>query len=313
MKKILYINYGVTKECGVYDLGLRHFNAIKDIEDFSNYIMVYAEVNGFYEYISKLYDHTPDLVIINYLAGLSPWLQDHISVCPTICVPHDMRAGDYNLFRRDDLFDYYIILDKNIQGDDKIFNTDRPLKFYDNLNVKQNKVPNIGSFGFALTHKNFHLIVRQVNKEFDEAEINFHMPKAYYDHENQTPQVIKECVAEITKPGIKLNITHDFLSEDEVIEQLGKNDINCLFYDKDRDLGISSSLDFLMSAQKPILITQSPMFRSFSGELPKLPETTLMEIWNNYENYRVNVRDTFNSSHNNILVQTKTIFDKVLN
>lgn len=308
MKKILYINYGVTKECGVYDLGLRHYNAIKDIEE---YEIVYAEVNGLQQYISALFDHMPDLVIMNYLAGLSSWLQYHVSSCPVICVPHDMRQDDYNLFRRDDLFDYYIILDKNIGTIDHILKTDRPLREFNNTDYYQNIIPKIGSFGFALTHKNFNLIVREVNKTFDEAEINFHMPKAYYDSENQTGQVIRECQVEITKPGIRLNITSDFLSEDEVINQLNKNDINCLFYDGGRDLGISSSLDFLISAQKPILITESPMFRSFSKTLSKFPITTMEEMWENWEVEFMKVETIYRNSISNIKTETKTILDKI--
>ena len=207
MKKILYLNYSVTKECGVYDLGLRHFWSIRDIED---YHFVYVELNSLRQYQDALNECVPDLVIMNYLAGLSPWLQSHVSVCPIVCIPHDMRENDFNIFRRDDLFDYYIILDKNSPESvcGKISKTNRPLKEFENTDYYQNHIPKIGSFGFALTHKNFNLIVREVNKTFDEAEINFHMPKAYYDFENQTNQVINECKIEITKSGIKLNITN---------------------------------------------------------------------------------------------------------
>ena len=309
MKTILYVNYGVTKECGVYDLGLRHYNSIKDIE---GYKVEYAEVNNLQQYKEALFYYNPDAVVMNYLAGLSTWFQNRVGGCPMFCVPHDMRENDWNLFRRDDLFDFYIILDKNISEGYKILKTNRPLKEFENVDYYQNKIPKIGSFGFALTHKNFNLIVREVNKTFDEAEINFHMPKAYYDFENQTNQVIHDCKIEITKPGIKLNITTDFLSEDEVINQLHHNDINCLFYDGGRDLGISSSLDFLISAQKPILITESPMFRSFSGELPTFPTYSLEDIWVYWERELPKVIDIYTESVNTIKIETKAIFDRIL-
>lgn len=310
MKKILYVNYGVTKECGVYDLGLRHYNAIKDIE---GYDIIYVEVNDLKEYSAALYGYAPDLVIMNYLAGLSTWLKTHVSVCPTVCIPHDHRFNDLEShFRRDDLFDYYIILDQYSKETIKVFKTNRPLKEFENTDYYQNKVPKIGSFGFALTHKNFNLITREVNKSFDEAEINFHMPKAYYDFENQTGQVIKECLDEITKPGIKLNITTDFLSEDEVINQLHHNDINCLFYAPDKDLGVSSSLDFLISAQKPILITESPFFRSFAPDLPKFPAHSLLDIWNTWEYKQTLVCNIYYNAINKIKDETKALLHRMI-
>jgi hypothetical protein len=295
----------------VYDLGLRHYNSIKDIE---GYKVEYAEVNDLQQYKEALFYHNPDAIVMNYLAGLSAWLQKRVGGCPMFCVPHDMRENDFNIFRRDDLFDYYIILDKNSPESvcGKISKTNRPLKEFENTDYYQNHIPKIGSFGFALTHKNFNLIVREVNKTFDEAEINFHMPKAYYDFENQTDQVINDCKVEITKSGIKLNITTEFLSEDEVINQLHHNDINCLFYDGGRDLGISSSLDFLISAQKPILITESPMFRSFSSELPTYPGYGLEDIWEYWEKQQAKVIEIYENSVNNIKSETKAIFDRII-
>lgn len=312
MKKLLYINYGITKACGVYDLGLRHYNAIAQSK---KYEIVYAEVNTIHHYFNLCEQEQPDGIIFNYLQGLSHWVDRRIHQykCPKYCVPHDMRANDIDsVFRRDDLFDYYIILDCHSKENDKVFKTDRPLKKFNHINIYRNDIPKIGSFGFALTHKNFHLIAREVNKCFDEAEINIHMPHAYYDQENQTGQVIKECLDEITKLGIKLNITRDFLGEDEVINKLHHNDINCLFYDAPRDLGISSSLDFLVSAQKPILITESPMFRSYSDELPKFPSVSLYDVWENWNEYQEKVITTYNDSEYYIIRETEEIFDRTL-
>ena len=313
MKNILYLNYGITKACGVYDLGLRHYNAIKNIEEYN---FNYAEIRNMRDYYNACMDPVPDLIIFNYLEGLSMWMNKaiHEIVCPKICIPHDMRQDDFNLFRRDDLFDNYIILDKNSPESTcgRILKTNRPLMEFETEDHYQNSIPRIGSFGFALTHKNFHLIAREVNNTFDEAIINFHMPKAHFDFEDQTNQVVNMCKAEITKPGIKLNITTDFLSEKEVVNKLHLNDINCLFYDAPRDLGVSSSLDFLISAQKPILITESPMFRSFSKNLSHFPNVSLLDMWENWEVEYMKSISAYENSVNNIKTETKAIFDRIL-
>ena len=311
MKTVLYINHGITKACGVYDLGLRHFISIQEIE---NYNMIYAELNDISSFFNICQEYNPDAVIFNYMHMTLPWVNEEINnyKCIKFCVPHLFSKNNLETFRNDNIFNYYIILDKFSLENNCCFKTDRPLSAYYNNSTQKNAIPTIGSFGFALGHKFFDRIVRHVNDCFDKAIINFHMPKAYFDGINETGNVIRACYNAITKPGIKLNITTNFLSEYEVINKLNENDINCLFYEAEKDVGISSSLDYLVSAQKPVLITGSNMFRSFAPELSIYPETTLTEIYHNFEKYQEQINTTYINSYENIKNQTKSILDRTI-
>jgi hypothetical protein len=312
MKKILYINHGLTKECGVHSLGVRHFNSIKNIKD---YEILYYEIDSIDQYFQICKKENPDGVIFNYMKFTSPWINSNINLykCKKYCVPHLFYKDNF-YFEEDpnkSIFDYFILLDKNSSTTDKVFKTDRPLIEYVNNNKSKNKIPTIGSFGFAFNHKFFNKVVANVNENFDIAQINIHMPKAYFDTSDNTRDVINSCIHEIKKPGIKLNITTDFIDEREVVERLSKNDINCLFFQLETNLGISSSLDYLISAQKPILITGSEMFRAFSPELPIYPSVSIKNIYNNFENYKSQVENIYKNSINSISKNTKDILDRI--
>jgi hypothetical protein len=310
MKKILYVNHSIAKTCGVYDLGLRHFLSIRNIPE---YKVTYTELNSIKEYFEICDLRQPDAVIFNYMPITCQWLTDEINQykCTKICIPHLFIKNDIKSFRND-LFDYYIILDKNSIEDEVCFKTDRPLTTFNNENITKNNIPTIGSFGFAFTHKFFNRVVAHVNECFDEAEINIHMPKAHFNAVDETGPLTQLCLNEITKPGIRLNVNTTFLEEEDAIKELNKNDINCLFYESHTNLGISASLDYLVSAQKPILITASEMFRSFSDSLPIYPNNNLREMYSNYDQYQNDISSLYNKTVNNIKTQTKDIFDRIL-
>jgi len=311
MKTVLYVNHGITKACGVYDLGLRHFLSIKDIPEYN---IVYAELNDIGSFFATCQQYSPQAIIFNYMDVTLPWVNKTINEykCPKLCVPHLFSKNNLETFQNSELFNYYIVLDKFSPENEICFKTDRPLTKFKSIMNTRNHVPVIGSFGFALGHKFFDRIASHVNECFDEAIINFHMPRAHFDAVNETGDVIRSCYSAIKKPDIQLNITTNFLSEYEVVEKLNQNDINCLFYESTKDVGISSSLDYLISAQRPVLITGSNMFRSFAPELPIYPNVSLKDIYDDYNHYQNEIEDTYNNSIDNIKNQTKSILDRIL-
>lgn len=313
MKKILYINHGLSEKCGVYDLGIRHFNSIKDIEEYN---IKYFEINNLQNYFEICQNEKPDGIIFNHMNVTSPWINNKINdyKCVKFCVPHLFCKNKfiYNEDIYQDIYDYFIILDKNSEENYKNFKTNRPLPIFECQNIK-NEIPNIGGFGFAFPDKNFNLIVKEVNNIFDEAIINFHMPNAHFNGGvNHIDYLMESCNQEITKKGIKINFNTKFLSQEELIKKINKNDLNCLFYNKNNYIGISSSLDYVIAAQKPILITESLMYRSFSDCLPKYPETNILEIFNNYEKYNKEIKNIYYNSVFEIKKQTKNILDKTI-
>lgn len=313
MKKILYVNHGQSNRCGVYDLGLRHYLSIANMDE---YDIIYREIDTIASYFENCQEIKPDGIIFNYMTVTSPWINGNINLykCKKYCVPHLFFPNDFS-FQEDPsrtLFDYFIILDKNSEETNTVFKTDRPLTKYNSDVKEKNIIPRIGSFGFGFKHKMMHIITHHINECFDEAEIYMHTPKAHFSHGDEGPEIIRDCTSQITKPGIKIYFSNQFLPEMEVIQNLNKNDINCLFYSEYASQGISSSLDYLVSAQKPIMITNSKMFRSFSSDLPNYPQTSLKEIYNHFDQYRDGVTSIYNLSINKIKQQTKEIFDRTI-
>ena len=92
--------------------------------------------------------------------------------------------------------------------------------------------------------------------------------------------VIHACRAAVTKPGIELRITHDFLEERELVAFLASNTLNAFLYSDKNAKGLSSCIDFALAAKRPIAITKSPMFQHLSHMNPPIfvEDRTLKEI-----------------------------------
>jgi hypothetical protein len=312
MKNILYINHNISYKCGVYTQGIRHFNSLKD---YTQYNFIYCEV-GSYNELEKFYTkHEPVAILYNYMPVVLPWINHNIKNLKTknICIIHNITQELINndQFKYSNLFDYYITLDTSLNVDNNIlFKTERPLYHVENINHTRNPVLTIGTFGFPFIHKGFHKIVKLINEEFDEAIINLHMTDSHFC-QNETNIILKLCSDFITKKNIKINYTNHYLSEIDMVKYLSNNDINALMYDNIENVGVSAAIDYLISAQKPILISESQQFRNYHKKLPTYPHDTFKDILKNYTTELNKVTDLYNQTFN-IKKQTKEILDHIL-
>jgi len=96
-----------------------------------------------------------------------------------------------------------------------------------------------------------------------------------------------------------------------MVEYMSKNDINALFYDNIENVGVSAAIDYLISAQKPILISQSQQFRNFKSNIPVYPEKGFKYIIDNYDNQLLNIKYIYNDCKN-ISNDTEKIINKIL-
>jgi hypothetical protein len=84
----------------------------------------------------------------------------------------------------------------------------------------------------------------------------------------QAKNHIQKCINFLKKfPNLRLKYSHEYLTNEELITFLKKNDINIFFYKDKRDRGISSVLDYALSACKPIAISECNMFRHVHDKL----------------------------------------------
>jgi len=173
------------------------------------------------------------------------------------------------------------------------------------------KCPTIGSIGFALGHKNWEKIITLVEKEFDEAIINLHMPNSYYcdQNGNGSRSHAMDCRNNVTKPGIKLNITHNLFTNDELINFLNENDLNIFMYDELRGSGCSSALDFALCVNRPIAISNSYMFRHVYDDSICIDKHSLADIMKNGTQHLDKYRKSW--SHKNLACVFYDIFYKV--
>jgi FkbM family methyltransferase len=254
--KILFINHN-RSQCGVYNYGKRLYTIWKK----SLYLdFDYIEINSLEEYNNILFSNY-NYIIYNYHLHTMKWLtKDKINkINKNIGILHECES---------DLFDY--IMDASNDIPRPLFN-DIPNKIKSDNEViinfleygKEDNIPIIGSFGFGFKNKGFDKIVNYVCEEFDSAIIKFIIPYSTFGDPlgNEAKYISDICYKMNYKPNIKIMIIHEFLEEDDMLYFLNQNTINLFLYDYMNGRGISSTIDFALSVNKPIGISNSYMFR----------------------------------------------------
>ena len=279
--KIYFIN-SKKENCGVYQYGKRIWDALQH----SKLDVIYHEIETLEEFY-KLDLNSVDILFFNWIEGgqTGPfgWYQNSVALdikenyghIKTITIMH---TPDFWTAA----FDYYIDQDPAKNG------FTRPLYEYDLSKPKpQNEIPHIGSFGFAGERKGFDDLVKMVNDQFDEAQVNIHITRAHYGDADGVGQQadIDRMKAIDLKPGIKLNITTDFLTNEEVLDFCYNNDLMAFAYRHGRD--ISGVPDYVISANTPLAVTNVGMFNPVYSPEIDMALHTLPEIleFNKTTNY----------------------------
>jgi len=283
INRILILNNSI-KPCGVQQWGARLINVVNKS---TTYEYLYREVSSSGETISAIVDINPSIVLYNYNPSTMPFIKKNIlGMFPNIkhvAMVHEGYLHTDNFVG----FKYFIYLLGKFDGlDPEILNRVfvLPIRYllkYDG-GYPVNKVPTIGSFGFGFPSKRFDYIVDQVNKEFDVADIKFAISNSYHgDRDGSSAEaVIKTCREKITKPGINLYVNREFLTDEEVLEFLAGNDINCFFYDTRKTDAVASSTEFALSVKRPMAITRVSMFYNIYTIVPSIciEDTSIKDI-----------------------------------
>lgn len=263
---ILFINHSAT-HCGVYQYGKRIYDIIKHDPD-SNYI--YKEINNLQEYNTVLIDNlTITAIIYNYHLVTLSWLNEHTiqRKAINIGILHESHAN---------FFDITCDNDPTITSTNNHYSLQRPIFEAIDYNLdnskeeikafitahKDDNVPIFGSFGFGFPPKGFDKLIHYVNDQYDNAVIKLVMTIAHFEPDKMmTYRLAEHCRNIPLKPGIKLMISHEFFSDNEILTFLESNTMNIFLYDTMTGKGISSVIDYALSVKKPIGISDSYMFR----------------------------------------------------
>ena len=282
-RKILFVSHPRAR-CGVYEFGQK----ITDVLQHSQrYEFVRVECSSLAELENFVSETSPDAIIYNFMPAVFPWIaeiiapkvyRNNIAQIPVtqIGIIHDVTqqvsdtaTADRNRYLLggarviNSLFDYYIAPDPTLLLlNPRVYKTGRLIAPYENR-FPLPSVPVIGSFGFGTPGKGFDNIVRLVQEQFDEAVVRLNIPSADFgDREGVHARMIAEnCRALLTKPGIRLIVTHDYMDDTRLLDYLAQNTINVFLYEETNKRGLSSALDNALAVRRPIAVSDASMFR----------------------------------------------------
>jgi hypothetical protein len=278
---ILFINHHISA-CGVYQYGKRLSSILTKNQDM---IYTYLEIGSLDQYHCIDFNHY-NAIIYNYHVSTLPWLNNDTiqKKIPNICIYHE---SGYHVH-----FDYYM----DVNASEDIQSIYRPLFDYQG-EKKINDIPMIGSFGFGFNNKGFHKIIQYINEQFDEAIIRLNITDAYFtDYNNQTFEM---CYSIPRKPGIQLYITNNFMTDDELLNWLNENTINLFLYDTMHGRGPASVIDYALSVNTPIGISDSYMFRHIYNDEIDVYKTPIKNIISNGLTYIERFKNKW--SHQNLI------------
>lgn len=281
MINILFVN-SVQKQCGVHSYGKRSY-AILDKS--TKYAFHYCEPNDASEYEYLILRIRPSAVIFNFHVSTMTWLTG--KKCRDEKRYFLVHEG-YRLTNLNE--DYWLNVDSTVVDNGNEYSIPRPLiEMPWTLKQKRQgvaykmimyKYPIVSTFGFAFGSKNMGSIVKMVNDQFDRATIRIHIPKAYYgDRDGEsTAGVVPGCKNEMYKSGIDLEFSDIFLSDDELIDYLRLSSLNIFLYEESKGRGLSSVIDYAISADVPLAINNSEMFRHIQKPEINVSNKSLQEI-----------------------------------
>lgn len=270
---VLYLN-STNPVCGVYQFGVRVYKALKAS---SRYRVSYAEVDDVFQCRRWRDNLAPSIVVYNHHWAAMPWLTPAV-----LAEREDMaHVALYHEAGGPTTFDYYIYADPSLKmrcrndGRSLWLRTVRPLPKC-TCTFETPAIPTIGSFGLGVCGKQYEAIVAQVNGEFDQAIVNINIPTT----KAEAARLAGLFQAQITKPGIKLNISYGFMDEPDLLGFLGRNTINVFHYGRMGSNGVSSATDYALAVRRPLAITKHHMFRHIWARAPEicLEAQTLPEI-----------------------------------
>lgn len=271
---VLVVDHGHSTRCGIRDLGVRIAERLGAI---------HVDCNSEEAYRNELHTHRPDTVIVNYRADLMPWWRPVPYI--EFAVLHqygpttvDARAAE--LLNRG--FDHVLVLDPTVTPQDpRVHAVGRPLPPEPSPGiVPPSDHVRVGSFGFAFPHKGFADVAAEV-AIIPDAVYALHMPEAHFNGANGAHMFTHGILNDIHDHirGDVLDFSNDELTPQQLVDWLAGNTVNCLLYAPGQpDAGLSSALDYLIAARRPILVSEAEMFGAAQGQAAVWPHVRLADM-----------------------------------
>jgi FkbM family methyltransferase len=271
------------ERCGVHQFGRRLFETVQSGGQID---WRYVECGSMDEFLAGAAIFSPDAVVLNYHPATLAWVADaRLKTCGVPCFAVFHEACQISADALDaGLFEYLLCPDPTLLPRNplavpvpRFIPCPRPAA------AQRPGLFTVGSFGFATPGKGFERLCGLVNAEFDSARIRINIPP----HDIGTlilpaalDALLAECRNRVSKPGITLEITHDFMDEETLLDFLSGNTINAFLYENAEQRGISSCIDYALASGRPVAVSGSSMFRNLHRVTPSISveERSLREI-----------------------------------
>lgn len=267
---VLFVNHS-KRQCGIHQYGV---NLAESLIKSKKMDFAYSECDSNSELEKACRKIEPDVIIFNYYPATMSWLTSEntrINNAKALGIFHEVTQQEVDNLDAA-MFDLHLCPDPTLLENNPYA---RRIKRLIPPYVPRNPAPQkliIGSFGFGFADKGFTHLIDVVQAEFDEAVIRIQLPfNDIVDPNGQiTLETAAKCRARIRKRGIKLKISHDFLSHDKILDFLAGNTINVFLYDTQKEKGISSVIDYALAVKRPICINRCGMFRHIRDAKPSI-------------------------------------------
>lgn len=279
MKKVLYVNQEIANKtlCGIGYIGDLVGRTICKSKKHKIEILHTDSAQKVLDYVEK---NDPDVIFYNFSTTTMPWVSSgkwRFGLrAKQILIFHDGGQKTVDNFSPDNWYGFdYLVMPDNVvdtKGSKNLFTTRRLIiPHTPRTKYVEKNVPVIGFQGQLVPHKGLHNVVRQVQLEFDEAIIRVHSPSYHYGPGQKIWSMTLDYARKsIYKPGINLIHTFDIKTNEEVVDFLAENTINCYFYDYLDGYGLASSTDFALAAKRPFAVTKSHQFRNYWDSSPSI-------------------------------------------
>ena len=248
--------------CSIWESGYMCYNALKNSDI---YRLDYSET----EYIDNKYD----FLVVNQHPHVNSWITKEMIDRfhkPNFCIVTEVSFGNNSTAIIPQYFKHYIVLDPSIKDAYNIHGFGRPLEDFDISNNPpiEKDIPTIFGFGICTPGKEWDKIVELVQNDYDYADIHFNLIKGDWVtddlHNVFFTDVNTKCNNALYKSGVKLKITSDFLTKEELIKICSIKSLNCFPYKRTNThalTGLAATTDQAISAGRPILVTSDVTFR----------------------------------------------------
>ncbi len=274
LKKGLFINCKKAKD-SIFESGWMVYQCLLLSEKISwDYCEIHAE--------NRSVQSGYDLYFFNYHPVTMGWLEtDSLKkkLGTVFTMILEVSPDDPFVMCPENDFSFYCVLDPTIRSKRKnVFAFPRPLETNFKVNAfEKNEIPVIGSFGFATKGKGFQHVVEAVNKEFDRAIIKINIPYGDFVPESASyASFLAEICRKKAKSGIEVQVTHEFMSKESLIQWCASNTLNCFLYDRQMP-GLAATTDQAIVSGRPLSVSDNDTFRHITAYLPPYPKYSLKE------------------------------------